>query len=278
MGAPGATGSPLDAGPPLPDAPPPGLPPRTGPQAGRGRRTTLEEAVARVQPGSLVFFGGAGLVRKPMAAAQALADRSVEGLRLVAFIGGPEVDLLVRAGLVSEVHSAAVGMDALGLAPAYRLARQEGTLTSFDYSEGMLVAGLEAGARRLPFMPVAAGIGTSLLEQNPHLKLFRPPFGDRDLVAVEALRPDFCFLHASVAEESGKIKVPGDWHADLIAARASTEVLVTAEKVEPTGSFGREGGHLHRVWVTGVVERVRGAWPTACYPDYRADLAALRSA
>lgn len=230
-----------------------------------------------MRSGSLVFFGGAGLVRKPMAAARALAASGVGGLRVVAFIGGPEVDLLVGSGLVSEVHAAAVGFDALGLAPAYRRARQEGAIKAYDYSEGMLVAALEAGARRLPFLPVAAGLGTSLLDHNPHLKVFAPPFGDRELVAAEALRPDFSFLHAAAADESGRVRVPGDRHADLIAAQASGAVFVTAEKVEPAGSFGNEGGDLHRVWVTGVAECLRGAWPTSCYPHYEADLAALKS-
>jgi glutaconate CoA-transferase subunit A len=238
----------------------------------------LEAAVGEVRPGSSVYFGGAGLVRKPMAAARALAGRGVGGLRLVAFIGGPEVDLLVAAGLVAEVHAAAVGRDALGLAPAFRQARQEGALIAYDYSEGMLVAALEAGGRRLPFLPVAAGLGSSLLESNANLRGFSPPFGESELIAVRALRPDFCFLHAALAEESGRVRIPGDRHADLLAAQASDRVFVTAEQVLPAGSFGAEGGDLHRVWVSGVVECPKGAWPTSCYPDYEVDLTALRKA
>jgi glutaconate CoA-transferase subunit A len=242
------------------------------------RRLSLEAAVAEVRPGSLVYFGGAGLVRKPMAAARALTDLGVRDLRLAAFIGGPEVDHLVAAGLVAEVHAAAVGLDALGLAPAFRRARQEGALTAYDYSEGMLVAALEAGGRRLPFLPVAAGLGSSLLESNPNLRAFQPPFGESELVAVRALRPDFCFLHASRAEEGGRIRIPGDRHADLLAAQASDRVFVTAERVLATGSFGAEGGDLHRAWVSGVIECPKGAWPTSCYPDYEVDLAALGKA
>lgn len=241
------------------------------------RRLTLEEAVTAVEPGALVYFGGAGLVRKPMAAARALAARGVGRLRVAAFIGGPEVDLLVAAGLVAEVHAAAVGLDALGLAPAYRRARQQGAVAAYDYSEGMLVAALEAGARRLPFLPVAAGLGSSLLESNPNVCAFLPPFGEGELVAVCALRPDVCFIHAPLAEAGGRVRIPGDRHADLLAAQASSRVYVSAEKLLPAGGFGVEGGDLHRAWVTGVVECRRGAWPTACYPDYEADLAALRA-
>jgi glutaconate CoA-transferase subunit A len=141
----------------------------------------------------------------------------------------------------------------------------------------MLVAALEAGARRLPFLPVAAGLGTSLLESNPNLRVFKPPFGEQELVAVHALRPDFCFVHAPVAEESGRIRILGDHHADLIAAQASKRVVVTAEQVLPVGAFGVEGGDLHRAWVAAVVECPNGARPTSCYPNYEADLAALKA-
>jgi glutaconate CoA-transferase subunit A len=213
-----------------------------------------------------------------MAVARALAAQGVGGLKVVVFIGGPEVDLLVAAGLVAEIHAAAVGLDALGLAPAYRRARQEGALIAYDYSEGMLVAALEAGGRRLPFLPVAAGVGSSLLESNPNLRTFQPPFGENELVAVRALRPDFCFIHASLAEEGGKVRIPGDRHADLLAAQAADRVFVTAEQVLPVGSFGAEGGDLHRAWVSGVVHCPKGAWPTSCYPDYKADLAEFAKA
>ena len=248
-----------------------GATPTTG-----SRVRALAEVVAEVRPGALVFLGGAGLVRKPMAAARALAAHGAGDLRLAAFIGGPDVDLLVAAGLVAEVHAAAVGFDALGLAPAYRAARQAGTLAAYDYSEGMLVAALEAGARRLPSLPVAAGIGTSLLEHNPNLAAFRPPFGDAEVVAVRALRPDFAFLHVNEAEAGGRARIAGDRHADILAAQASSAAYLTAERVLEPGALGAEGGDLHRAWVTGVVEAPRGAWPSSSYPDYEADPEAIR--
>lgn len=238
---------------------------------------SLADVVRRVESGALVFLGGAGLVRKPMMAARALRQHGARDLRLVAFIGGPDVDLLIAAGLVAEVHAAAVGFDELGLAPAYRAARQAGSVQAFDYSEAMLVAALEAGARRLPFLPVASGVGTSLLEHNPHLRTFVPPFGDERLVAVRALRPDFAFIHANAAEPGGRVHIAGDRHADLLAAQAATFTCVTAERLVRQGGLGEAGGELHRVWVSAVVEVPRGAFPTSCYPDYETDRSAVQA-
>lgn len=235
--------------------------------------TSLGAAVATVETGALVFFGGAGLVRKPMALARALAERGIRGLRIATFIGGPELELLIRAGLVDEVHAAAVSLDALGLAPAYRAAREAGAIRAFDYSEGMLVAALEAGARRLPFMPVMAGEGTSLLAGNPHLSRFPSPFGNAYLTAVEALRPDVCFLHAPDGDSAGRTRIPGDRLLDTLAAQASDRTFVSVERI---CELGPEGGDLHRVFVTGVVPAPGGAAPTACYPDYGADLKAVK--
>lgn len=252
----------------------PSHPARRRPPVSADRVVSMEQAVAAVEPGALVFLGGAGLVRKPMALARALAERGVGGLRLACFIGGPEVELLLAAGLVAEVHAAAVGLDVLGMAPNYRRARESGAIAAFDYSEGMLVAALEAGGRRLPFMPVRAGVGTSLPDHNPNLEIFEAPFGGGQLVAVRALRPDVAFLHAPQGDRGGRVRWPGDRLLDPLAAQAAAATYVSLERLV---ELGPEGGDLHRAWVTGVVEAPAGARPTACYPDYGPDLDAVRA-
>jgi acyl CoA:acetate/3-ketoacid CoA transferase alpha subunit len=49
-------------------------------------------------------------------------------------------------------------------------------LTELD--EGMLHWGLLAAAHRLPFLPIRAGLGSSVLEVNPGLRTVRSPYGD----------------------------------------------------------------------------------------------------
>lgn len=234
----------------------------------------LEAAAARVEDRALVFLGGAGLARKPMALVRAIVARGARGLRLVTFIGGPDVELLLRAGAVAEVHAAAVGLDHLGMAPAYRRAREEGSVRCFDYSEGMLVAALEAGARRLPFMPVRAGIGTSLLDVNPNLHAFKDPIGGEDLVAVAALRPSVALIHAPEASADGRVRIPGDRLLDPLGAQAADACFVTADAI---ADLGPAGGDIHRAWVTGVVDAPAGAAPTSCYPAYALDADALKA-
>lgn len=236
--------------------------------------TSAAAAAAAVGDGDLVFLGGAGLSRKPVALVRALVAAGRRGLRLVTFIGGPDVELLLRAGAVAEIHAAAVGLDHLGMAPAYRAAREGGTVRCFDYSEGMLLAGLEAGARRLPMMPVRAGIGTSLLEFNPHLRAFEAPFSSEPLVAVQAFRPRVALLHAPEAAADGRVRMPGDRLLDPVGAQASDACFVSCDAVV---DLGPGGGDIHRAWVTGVVAAAGGAAPTACYPAYGLDAAAVKA-
>lgn len=233
----------------------------------------LADVVADVPDGALVAFGGGGMQRKPMAAAQALAASDVSGLRVAVFLGGPEVDLLVGLGKVAELRFAYVGLDAMGLAPNFRRAREEGLLTAVEYSEYMLLTALEAAAHGVPFLPTRSGLGTSLLDlPTAPFATVDCPFTGETLVAVPALRPDVVFLHVNQADRRGNARIVGDPFADNLLARAGTRVYVVADEVVDTLPSGSSKDTvISRVWVTGVCKATRGAAFTGSFPDYPID-------
>ena len=100
----------------------------------------------RVPDGSTVGFGGAGLQRKPMAAARTLAAAGRRDLIVVSFLGSLDVELLLTAGCIRTLHSAGVALDGAGLAPRYRVGRQEQTFEFVEWSEGTLLCALQATA------------------------------------------------------------------------------------------------------------------------------------
>ena len=231
---------------------------------------TLPEAIASIEGGAQIAFGGGGLSRKPLAAAKEVALRAPNRLRLITFLGGPEVDLLIGLGKVESIHYAYVGLDQLGMAPNFRKAREAGAIEAVEATEFMVLAGLEAAIKRVPFMPTTSGLGSDVLSlPNTPFKVFDCPLTQAKLVAVPALRPDVAFIHANEADETGNAFIHGDAYADHLLARASRKVYVTAERVvdrpEPRGTF------ISRLWVTGVCEVPGGAGFTGMFPDRRAD-------
>lgn len=232
--------------------------------------TSIEDVVASLADGDTLAFGGGGLDRKPLAAAKAVGRSPLRDLGLVAFLGGPEVDLLIGLGKAARVHFAYVGLDTLGMAPNFRHAREHGDIEAVEASESLVLTGLEAAAKRLPFLPSRSGLGADLLSlSNTPFRRFACPITGADLVAVPALAPDVAFIHANEADRAGNAAIHGDAYADHLLARAAKRVYVTAERiverVDATGTF------VSRLWVTGVCDEPGGADFTSVYPKRRLD-------
>jgi glutaconate CoA-transferase, subunit A len=237
--------------------------------------TALDALVDRAYDADSIAFGGGGLIRKPLAAAAAMAASDLPAKKLCALLGGPEIDLLIGLDKVSELMFAYIGLDSVGLAPNFRRARERGLLSVTESSEYLFLAGLEASARGVPFLPTHSGLGTDVLTRpNSPYRTFTCPISSQTLVAAPALRPDLAVLHVNVADTRGNSVVYGDIFADGLLARAAGSVWVTAESVvdelppldsRPAGSF------IPRLLVEGVVEVARGAGFTGIYPDYPVD-------
>src|SRR3954469_6948728 len=115
------------------------------------KRTTLDEAVLSVESGMTIGIGGWGSRRKPMAFVRALLRSDITDLTVVSY-GGPDVGLLCSAGKIRKLYYGFVSLDSAPFYdPWFAKARTAGELESREMDEGMLKAGLEAAAVRLPF-------------------------------------------------------------------------------------------------------------------------------
>ena len=239
---------------------------------GGGSAVTLSaaELAATVPDGATVALGGAGLQRKPMALVRALAEAGRQRLRVVSFLGSLDVELLLAAGCVGELHAAGVGLDGAGLAPRYRAARQTGSPRFVEWSEGLLLWALQAASFGVPSLPAWMGVGSDLPEINPWLRPASDPFTGEQVMQVKALPIDVALLHVATVDERGNAHVAGDLAADALIARAAQRTFVSCEEITAAPA---EQAALGRTWIDAVVEAPGGAWPCGCHPAYGADLA-----
>lgn len=231
----------------------------------------LEEIVAgAVGDESLVATGGGELLRKPMAAVRALAASGRRDLRLATMLGSADVEALLAAGLLAEVHSAGVALRAL--APRWREARQTGEPRVVEWSEGTFVAALQAAALGLDSQPWPTGLDTDLPALNPALLEAADPHTGARVLAVRALVPDVALLHVDGIDAQGNAHVEGDLVVDGLLARAARRVVVTYEREIDADPALAAISHL---WIDDAAAAPGGAAPTACPPHYDVDDGAL---
>src|SRR6202158_6625574 len=157
----------------------------------------------------------------PMALVRQIIRRGFKDLTIVD--AGFSLDLLVAAGCVRKVVSYYAG-GGFGnpVGPSFRRAAERGEIEVWECEEGILCAGLQAAAQMLPFMPWRAGVGTSLPQVNPDLKLFRDPLRGEELIAVPPINPDLALLHAAAADAYGNVRhLGGPGWLDLFQYRAA---------------------------------------------------------
>ncbi len=246
---------------------------------------SLAEAAALVGDGCRLGIGGVLTRRKPIALLAAVAERVASGtgggpvgLEIVSFLAGLDVDLLVAAGVAAEVRSGYVGFEQLGFAPAFSLAVEGGALRAHEYSEMLFTAGLRAAGAGLPFMPTRGATGSALLGELG-LQTVRCPYSGEDVTAVPALAPDVTVIHADAADAQGNVALPAVrdflFDSDALLARASSSVIVSAERIVETAELRGQGALLFSYEVDAVVHAPGGAWPTALPGSYAADTARI---
>ncbi len=245
------------------------------------KELSLDEVVDRIDSGMTVGIGGWGSRRKPMALVRAILRSDLTDLHVVSY-AGPDVGLLLAAGKASHVTYAFATLDSIPLEPWFSQARQEGTAQFREWDEGMFQTGLRAAAQRVPFLPMRAGLGSSVLDNDPDLRTVTSPYassdgtGGEELVAVPALTLDVALVHMNRADEHGNAQYLGpDPYFDDLFCMAANEAYVSTEQIIDSAGLTVDAPLqsllLNRTMVTGVVETPNGAHFTTCTPNYERD-------
>ena len=237
------------------------------------RLVSLRDAADNIKDGDKIATGGLTIHRKPMSFVHELIRLERSSLELLTFGGGPDVDLLVAAGAVEGVEAAYVGFEILGFAPNFRRAAESGKIKFTEHTEYSIMSGLQANAIGAEFIPSKMLMGTDVLKALGY-KTFRSPLTGEELVAYPKITPDVAVLHVQRCDEYGNAQIEGVTSIDLLLAKSSKRVILTAEKIVSTEEMMKVPArtNLPSTFVDAVVEAPYGAHPTSCYPYYTYDL------
>jgi glutaconate CoA-transferase subunit A len=195
----------------------------------------------------------------------ALIRRGVRDLHLVCLpVSGLQADLLIGAGCVATIETSAVSLGEFGAAPRFSAAVRSGAVRVVDGTCPAIYAGMQAGQKGTPFMPLRGIIGSDLLEHRDDWKVIDNPFapGDR-VVAVKAIVPDVALFHALAADRQGNVFLGRD-RDGMTLAQASRSALVTVERIVEGNLLeddARAGSVLPALYVTQVAHAPHGTWP-----------------
>jgi len=212
---------------------------------------------------------------------RALIARQARDLHLLCVpIGGLAVDMLVGAGCVATLEAAAVSLGEAGLAPRFTDAVQTGAIRMKDSTCPAIHAGLQAGEKGVPFMPLGGLIGSDIEANHPDWTVVDDPLGDGNgpITLIRAIRPDFALFHCPKADREGNVWI-GKRRELMTMAHAAKQTVVTVEEVADTDFLADDtlaAGTLPNLYLSGVAEAKGGAWPLAlpgCYEADRAEIA-----
>jgi len=240
-----------------------------------GKVVELSDAADLVPNGSSIAVGGLSLNVAPMAFCRELVRAGTRDLELIAIVSGMSTDWLIGGGCVKRLIMGLTSFEGFGLAPLFRRAAEAGAIEVEEYSEHTLICMLAAAAAGVPFMPTRSGLGTSMIDLHPERtrEVLDAASGMR-YVACAALKPDIAVIHAHEADTLGNVRMlPKMIWMDTEMVKAAGRVIVTAERIVETDSFRAEPERtaFPAFAVDHVVHAPRGAWPTACWPEYAYD-------
>jgi len=214
-----------------------------------------------------------------MAATRELVRRSARALHIVCVpTSGIQADVLIGAGCVAAIETSAVSIGEYGTAPRFAAAARDGSVRVLDATCPAIHAGLQAGMKGLPFIPLRGLIGTDILAHRADWKLIDNPFVPGDAVVVlPPIRPDCALFHAPRADRLGNVFVGRA--RDLVnVAQAARASFVTVEEVVDDSLLDdaeRSAGVIPALYVERIAIAPKGAWPLGLPGRYAADGPAL---
>lgn len=215
-----------------------------------------------------------------MEAVRALVRRRARGLKLLGVpVLGLCADLLIGAGCVAEIETSAVSLGEAGLAPRFIEAAESGALKISDATCPMVHGGLQAAEKGVPFMPLRGVIGSDLVQHRSDWKVIQNPMSEAPdpIVVASAIRPDVALFHARWADRTGNVWI-GRRRELATIAHAAKSCYVTYEELREGDMLEDEllaPGVLSSVYVTGIAQALRGAWPLGVTDVYAVDDAHL---
>ena len=214
----------------------------------------------------------------PMSVTIEIIKNNTKGLRLYCLpLTTIQGDMLIGAGCVSEIETAAVTLGEYGQAPRFQDAIENSKIKIKDSTCPALHAQLQATEKSVPFMPLRGILGSDLYKNRNDWSVINNPMSsktnDEKIVILPAVQLDILIFHASKADINGNVQI-GRRRELATLAHASKKVYVTVEEIVDEDFFDCElkaAATLPSLYVDGISLARNGAWPcglTDCYEIY----------
>jgi glutaconate CoA-transferase, subunit A len=238
---------------------------------------SADELAARIADGASVAvapdYSGCA-----MEVVRALIRRRARNLHL---IGVPQAgfqgDMLIGAGCVATLETAALTLGEYGPAPRFTAAVREGTIVLRDATCPVIHAGLQAAEKGIPFMPLRGILGSDLVRHRGDWKVIENPFATTNasdpILLLPAIQPDVALFHAPLADRRANVWI-GVRRELMLMAHAARTTLVTVEEFTDEDLLGDgrlAAGTIPALYVSALAQAANGAWPIGLFGRYAPD-------
>lgn len=196
---------------------------------------SIETAIADVQDGSVLMFGGFGGVGTPPSLIEAILDSGVTDLTVICNDAGfPEIGVgpLIVNQRVKTLIASHIGSN-----PVAGKQMTDGTLEVQFSPQGTLAERIRAGGSGLGGILTDVGIDNQMVCEEKDIVSVA---GKRYLVE-EALTADFAFINAQIADEFGNLTYNKTArNMNPLMAMAARRTFAEAERIVPMGEISEE--------------------------------------
>lgn len=198
------------------------------------KQITAAEAVSHIQDGMSVMIGGFLSNGTPEILMDALVERGVKNLTIMANDGGTTgtgIAKLIAAGQVKKLIATHVGMN-----PQVGQLMNEGKMEVELVPQGTMAEKIRAGGAGLGGVLTPTGLGTAVAEGKEIVTV-----DGKEYLLEKPLHADVALLRGSIVDEDGSIFYKGTTrNFNPMMATAADLVIVAAEEIVPVGGIAGE--------------------------------------
>lgn len=208
---------------------------------------SAQEAVASIQDGATVMIGGFMSNGTPEILIDALLEKGVKNLTVIANDSGtPETGIgrLVAAGAIRKLIASHIGLN-----PLTGKLMNEGKIEVQLVPQGTLAEQIRAGGAGLGGILIPTGLGTEIENGKEIITVDGTPY-----LLEQPFTADAALIRASVADEKGNIFYKGTTrNFNPLMAAAANVVIAAAEEIVAAGGIQPESVATPGIFVDYLV-------------------------
>lgn len=214
---------------------------------------TAAEAVSKINDGATIMISGFLGTGTPETLIDALVEKGVRHLTVIANDGGLPakegstargVGKLLERGMIDHIIASHVGMN-----PLIGQGINDGTLKCTLVPQGSLAEKIRAGGAGLGGVLTPTGVGTIVAEGKQVINI-----DNKDFLLEKPLRADFSLIRASICDEYGNYSCAlATKNFNYVMAMASETVILASEKVVGVGELPPDTFTMSGIFVNFIV-------------------------